>query len=46
MRQELADLSGIDSVDFDGMRLFTNSLTKDGLVDKRIARARPSGCFL
>ena len=36
----LADLSGIYSVDFDGMRLFTNSRTTDGLVDKTTATDR------
>ena len=30
MRQVLADLSGIYSVDFDGMRLFTNGLNMEG----------------
>ena len=34
--KRLADSSGIYSLDVD-MRLFTNSLTTDGLVDKRIA---------
>ena len=38
--KRLADLSGIYSVDFDGMRLFTNSRTTDGLVDRRTATDR------
>ena len=38
--KRLADLSGIHSVDFDGMRLLTNSQTIDGLVDKRTATDR------
>ena len=35
--KRLGDFSGIYSVDFDGMRLFTNSWRIHGLVDKRTA---------
>ena len=38
--KRLADLSGIYSVDFDGMRRTTNGWTIDGSVDKRIASDR------
>ena len=38
--KRLGDFSGIYSVDFDGMRLFTDSWTIDGLVDKRTATDR------
>ena len=34
--RRLADLSGIYSVDFEGMKLYTNSGSIDGLVDKRL----------
>ena len=45
--KRLGDLSGIYSVDFDGMRLFTNSRTIDGLVEQENCnrpRARHSRC--
>ena len=38
--KRLADLSRIYSVDLDGMTLFTNSQTIDGLIDKRTATDR------